>query len=167
MSEDVAVGRFGSPFGVKGWLKVFSYTNPKEKILQYLPWYIIKDQTRQVIQDVKGKLHGQHVVVQLMNCEDRELAKTFTNLEIYIERKQLPQLSNEEYYWIDLIGLTVINQDAICLGTVENIFATGSNDVLVVREKSGKERYVPYIEGTILQVDLDNKKLAVDWDADF
>lgn len=166
MSGKIAVGRFGSPFGIKGWIKVISYTDPIEQILQYVPWYLDKD-PKKVLKNVKGQLHGKQLIVHLNDCHDRDQAKAYTNLEIYINREQLPSLSEEEYYWHDLLGLEVINQQNILFGKIKNIFATGSNDVLVVEDENGKERYLPYIEGVIIKVDLQKKQLSVDWDADF
>ena len=123
MAKQVVVGRFGSPYGIKGWIKVISFTDPIDHLLDYLPWTIIKDKNHIILEKVKGKVHGKNLVVQLERCHDREMAQTFTNLDIYIDRKQLPTLSNEEYYWIDLIGLKVINQEQQELGIVKNLFA--------------------------------------------
>ncbi len=167
MLDKVAVGRFGSPFGVRGWIKVISYTQPVEQIFNYLPWYIFKGDRKQKITEINGQLHGKNLIVQLEQSQDRENAKTFTNLEIYIDRGQLPSLSNEEYYWIDLVGLSVINKEAIDLGRITSLFATGSNDVMVVKADDGKERYIPYLTDVILEVDLERKIIKVDWDADF
>lgn len=165
--NELAVGRFGSPFGVKGWIKVISYTQPIEQILNYLPWYIFKDNTKQVLKNVKGQLHGKNLIVWLPQSLDRDIAKTYTNLEIYIDKAQLPSLSGEEYYWVDLVGLSVTNQEAIELGTIESLFTTGSNDVMVVKDSTGTERYIPYIEDVVLKVDIKNKTMRVDWDAEF
>jgi 16S rRNA processing protein RimM len=167
MESWVAVGRFGSPIGVKGWLRVISYANPPENILNYLPWYAFKEGVKVFIEQAKGKWQGQTLVVKIDSCHDRDTAKTFTNLEIYIDRKQLPALNEEEYYWIDLIGLRVFNQEQIELGVVDSLLATGANDVLIVKEPNGKKRYIPYIDQVIVAVDLESKRLQVDWDAAF
>lgn len=166
MTDKVAVGRFGSPYGVKGWLKVISYTDPIDQILNYLPWLIIKGNHTLSLEKVKGKIHGKNLVVNLEGCVDREQAKTFTNIEIYINRSQLPLLQ-DEYYWIDLVGLAVINEQQINLGKVDSLLATGSNDVLIVKDDDGKERYVPYLAHVVLKVDLIAKTMLVDWDANF
>lgn len=167
MLDMVAIGRFGSPFGLKGWIKVISYTQPVEQILNYLPWYIFKDDRKQEIKEINSQLHGKNLIVQLEQSQDRDSAKAFTNLEIYIDRSQLPALNNEEFYWIDLVGLAVVNKEAIELGQITSLFATGSNDVLVVKAADGKERYIPYLTDVILEVNLGQKIVRVDWDADF
>lgn len=167
MENQVAVGRFGSPYGVKGWIKIISYTDPIERILDYLPWYIVRGNTKFLLTAVKGKIHGDNLIVQFKDCQDRDIAKTYTNLEIYIDREQLPPLSDDEYYWVDLIGLQVFNREEEKLGEVVHLFSTGSNDVLIVKDDTGKERYIPYLQNVILNVDLAKKKLTVDWDATF
>jgi 16S rRNA processing protein RimM len=167
MNNEVAVGRFGSPYGVKGWIKVVSFTDPIEQILSYQPWFIIKDHNRLSLERIKGKVHGGHLVVQLPDCLDRDIAKTYTNIDIFVARNKLPQLSTDEFYWVDLIGLTVFNQQLINLGTVDNLLATGSNDVLIVVDAEGKERYIPYLDNVVLKVDLVEKTILVDWGADF
>lgn len=166
--KQIAVGRFGSPHGVKGWVKVISYTNPIENILHYLPWTIKNNnQTLTTIEKMKSAVHGKHVVVQFDGCNDRDAAKAFTNLEIFVDRAQLPMPSNDEYYWVDLIGLSVKNQQSNELGYVDQLFATGSNDVLVVKDNEGKERYIPFIKEVIIDVDFDQKTILIDWDASF
>jgi 16S rRNA processing protein RimM len=167
MHKRIALGRFGRPHGIKGWIKVISYTNPIERILEYKPWHIVKHEEKYLLEKIIGNVQGNHLVVQIDPSLDRDSVRSYTNLEIYVERTQLPLLPEEEYYWVDLIGLTVINCEKENLGDVERLFNTGSNDILVVKEKNGKERYIPYIEGTILNVDLLKKEMIVDWDSTF
>jgi 16S rRNA processing protein RimM len=167
MESWVAIGRFGSPVGVKGWLRVVSYANPPENIFNYLPWHVFKGGVEVLIQQVKERWQGQALIVNIDPCQDRDTAKTFTHLEIYIDRKQLPPLNEEECYWVDLIGLHVFNQEQIELGVVDSLLATGANDVLIVKEPNGKKRYIPYIDQVIIAVDLENERLQVDWDAAF
>ncbi|MBA2654155.1 MAG: ribosome maturation factor RimM [Gammaproteobacteria bacterium] len=167
MNNQIAIGRFGSPYGIKGWVKVISYTDPTEKILEYLPWYIFKDNNKTPIVKVNGKRHGNNLVIQIPQCKDRDEAKTYTNLEIYIDKEQLPAPEKDEYYWIDLVGLTVFNCEGENLGRVERLFDTGANDVLLVKDEQAKERLIPYIDHVIIKVDLENQKLTVDWDSSF
>lgn len=168
MKNQVALGRFGSPFGILGWIKVISYTDPVDNILNYSPWIVVfNDNTQLLIKEVKGKIHGNNLVVTFGQCKDRNQAQTYTNLEIYVDRAQLPPPSNDEYYWIDLIGLSVSNSEGEQLGLVKQVFATGSNDVLIVKEENGKEHYIPYIKDVILEVNLEISKLIVDWDPTF
>jgi 16S rRNA processing protein RimM len=163
----VAVGRFGSPHGVLGELKVISFTNPTENILNYLPWFIFKQGQKVVIETIHGRKHGQNLVVRLDQSNNRDIAKTYTNLEIYIDRAQLPPPSEDEFYWIDLMGLKVLNKNQQALGVVDNILATGANEVLVVKGLDGRDHYIPYIDGVIIKVDLNDQVLLVDWDITF
>ncbi len=160
----VIIGKFGSPHGIKGWVKVISYANPIENILNYLPWKVYQAEEEILLEKVTGKVQGKNLIVSLAGCHDRDQAKTYTNLEIFIDRSQLPPSEENEFYWVDLIGLTVFNQAQEKLGVVDSLFATGSNDVLVVKDLSGREHYIPYLANVILDVDLNNKKMQVDWD---
>ncbi len=196
-SKKVIVGRITGVYGVKGWLKIFSYTDPMESIIDYSPWFIragSDDKRRNPVAKngkpwtrVKikaGKRHAKTVVAKFEHCNDRDEAQAFVGSEIAIEQSQLEALRQEdEYYWRDLIGLRVINQQAIELGTVKSLMETGANDVLVVVseidtdiEEDGKqgnkskikERLVPWVtHNTIIAVDLERGVIEVDWDAEF
>lgn len=167
MNDQIIVGRFGSPYGIKGWVKIISFTDPIQKILEYSPWIIYQGtQQRQIVQ-IKGKLHANGLIGQVEQCHDRDEAKSYTNLDIYIDRAQLPKLTDEEYYWLDLIGLNVENCEQEALGQIVRLFETGSNDVLVVQDESGHERFIPYLDHVVKKVDLQNKRMIVDWDSTF
>jgi 16S rRNA processing protein RimM len=183
MSEKVVLGRITGVYGVKGWLKVFSYTDPMEAIVDYRPW-LIKPEGRKTpwnqIELESGKRHAKTVVVKFAGCNDRDLAMTYIGSEIAIEKSQLETLQGkDEYYWHDLMGLRVINQQNIELGLVKDIMETGVNDVLVVvyesesteAETTGseqRERLIPWtMHNAIVSVDLEKGVIEVDWDADF
>jgi 16S rRNA processing protein RimM len=183
MSEKVVLGRITGVYGVKGWLKVFSYTDPMEAIVDYRPWFI-KPEGRKTpwnqIELESGKRHAKTVVVKFAGCNDRDLAMTYIGSEIAIEKSQLETLQGkDEYYWHDLMGLRVINQQNIELGLVKDIMETGVNDVLVVvyesesteAETTGseqRERLIPWtMHNAIVSVDLEKGVIEVDWDADF
>lgn len=165
MSNKIIVGRFGATYGVRGWLKVISFTQPIENILTYQPWFIEKNKSWELVTVSEGKPHGKNVVVKLANCNDPETARFYTNRDIAVDHSELPKLPAHEYYWSDLIGLRVTNQNNEDLGIVESLFATGANDVLVV--KGDRERFIPYLSYVIISVDLAQKKMVVDWDSDF
>lgn len=165
MPEKNIIGKFGSVYGVKGWLKVISFTDPKENILEFTPWFINKANQWQSIAITDSRIHGKNIIVKIANVDERELAKTYTNLEIATADAQLPKLPQGEYYWSDLEGLTVINKDDKNLGQVDHILATGANDVLVI--KNHRERLIPYIDNVILNIDLTKKIITVDWDTEF
>ncbi|MCK4675524.1 MAG: ribosome maturation factor RimM [Gammaproteobacteria bacterium] len=185
--EKVILGRITGVYGVKGWVKVFSYTDPKEAIVDYSPWFIRTESrnpdrrngapwTR--VRLTAGKRHAKTVVVKLENCNDRDAAMSYVGTEIAIEKQQLEALTKQnEYYWRDLIGLRVTNQQGIELGAVKSLMETGANDVLVVvsevePEAGGEtetvERLIPWtMNNAIISVDLEQKIIEVDWDPDF
>jgi 16S rRNA processing protein RimM len=161
----VIIGRLGHSYGVKGWLKVHSFTDPPERILQYQPWQVQHQQEWHFIKVVDFSCRHKTILAKLDGCDTPEMAKTYANDTIAVERDQLPALPQGEYYWADLIGLRVINQEGIDFGVVDSLFATGSNDVLVI--KGDRQRLLPYTNQVIQQVDLANGTLLVAWDADF
>lgn len=159
------MGHFGQSYGIKGWLKVNSSTDPIENILQYFPWQVQHQGLWQPLKITEGKRQGKHILVKIAGCDTPELAKTYTNNPIAIEREQLPKLPPDEYYWSDLIGLKVINQDGVDFGWVESLFETGVHDVLVV--KNSRQRLIPYTSEVIKNIDLTNRIIHVIWDAEF
>ncbi len=172
--EYIVVGKISSPFGVKGWVKIFSFTDPIENIFQYQPWFIKQKGNWKTIAVEQGRIHGKALVAHITAVNDRDGAEHLKDCEIAIQRTQLPAAKPGEYYWIDLIGLQVINQQGIVLGVVDHLMETGANDVLVVREEKqgtklgGKERLIPFVLNEFIKsVDLDDKTIRVDWDADF
>jgi 16S rRNA processing protein RimM len=167
----IALGKLAGAHGIKGWVKVQSFTAPKENILNYSPWYIKKDGQWVEVKNVSGKLQGKSIVVKLDFSPDRNVAETLKGCDIAVKPEQLEQLEQGEYYWRDLVGLEVINLEQIDLGRVDSLMETGANDVLVVKGKQDGERVerlIPYIpEEFIKQVDLEKGSITVDWDADF
>jgi 16S rRNA processing protein RimM len=162
----ITIGRIGSPHGVKGWVKVYSFTEPADNILDYQPWQFLKNGRSHTIKVIDCRKQNKALIVQLENCHDRDLASTYTGTEIVVEREQLPTLSTNQYYWSDLEGLTVSTKTGQQLGVVESVFATGANDVLVV--VGAKRHLIPFLlKQVILNVDLASKTMQVDWDPDF
>jgi 16S rRNA processing protein RimM len=165
----VLVGSIGKPYGLKGWVKVNSYTEPFSNILHYRPWYLLapgKGHPPSPIEISGDHLHGQHLVVQLANCKTPESACLFTNHKIYVEREKFFPLAEREYYWIDLEGLKVYTCEKVYLGTVQAIFATGANDVLLVVDQ--KRHLIPFLlDKTIKSIDIEHQTMLVDWDPDF
>lgn len=165
--EDLVIlGRISGLYGVRGWVKIFSYTDPRENILNYKPWYIRRGSHWQKIKLNEGKRHGKGVVARLDDCQDRDIAAAWMDSEIAIHRDQLPKTATDEYYWRDLIGLQVTTLDGFSLGVVDNLLATGANDVLVI--KGDKEYLVPFVQGQfVIEIDLAVGSMIVDWDPDF
>lgn len=162
----IPVGRISGVHGVKGWVRVFSYTEPRDNIVRYQPWYLRRDGHWQAQRLVAGNAHGKGVIAQLENCEDRDQALALMNCEIAVRRDQMPEPAAGEYYWNDLLGLTVVTLQNEPLGKVARLMETGANDVLVV--SGDRERLIPFVLDEIVKrVDLEARVIQVDWDKDF
>jgi len=162
----VVVGKITGVFGVRGGLKVYSYTEPHANILNYSPWYLatggawVKREVR------NGHAKGKGVVAFLTDCTDRDAAAALVHTEISVRQSQLPPAEAGEYYWSDLIGLRVVTVNSVALGRVTQLFETGANDVLVVQGE--RERLIPYLpEQVVREVSVVRGEIVVDWDPDF
>ncbi len=161
-----------SPFGVKGWLKLFSHTQPIENIASYDPLWFKQGDRWQPISLEQVQRHGKGLVVKIKGCDNRDQTPAYIGCDLAIKREQLPALDEDDYYWSQLEGLKVVTLKGDFLGTVDHLFETGSNDVLVVNPAAGsidqQERLLPYVwEEVIKRVDLQNGEMTVDWDKDF
>ncbi len=168
----LTVGKVGAPYGVRGWVKVYSYTEPAGNLLGYDPWYLLITDSSTGLTEwrpadvVEAKEHGKGLVVKFEQCNDRDAAALLNGQEIAIRREQLPQTKVGEYYWIDLEGLEVKTVEGVSLGIVDHLLETGANDVLVV--KGERERLIPYVRDHIVkEVDLKAGLIRVDWDPDY
>ncbi|MTW21435.1 ribosome maturation factor RimM [Allochromatium palmeri] len=160
----IVIGRVSGLYGVKGWIKIHSETDPREGILRYSPWLLGADGVERRV--FEGKSHGKGVIARLDGCEDRDQAAALIGQEIAIRRDQLPPPRPDEFYWIDLEGLAVVTQTGVELGQVSHLFATGANDVLVVQ--GDRERLIPFVwKDVVLDVDFDQRRIQVDWDPEF
>lgn len=162
----LVVGRISGLYGVRGWVKVFSETEPRDNILGYSPWYLERGGQWRSAEAEAGRLHGKAVVAKLAGYDDRDQAAELIGTPIAVTRDQLPKLDEGEYYWTDLVGLEVVTVEGLELGTVDHLFETGSNDVLVVR--GDRERLIPFTLGAVVTaVNLEAGRITVDWDPDF
>ncbi len=163
----VHLGKISGVHGVKGWLKVFSFTRPMEGILNYPSWLISNArQQTQTVEIAEGRKQGRGLLVRLAEINSRTDAEQLIGFEIHIPRSELPVAQTGEYYWMDLIGLSVETQQGDLLGTIKQIMETGANDVLVLH--GDRERLIPYIQDRVIkQIDLDKGLMTVDWDIDF
>ena len=162
----VVIGKISGVFGVRGQVKVFSFTEPKENILHYDPWMLGSDDNWKPYKVASGNTQGKGLIAQLEGCDDRDQAQALVGQEIAIEKSQLPRTGPGEYYWSELEGMTVITTQQVELGKVSHLFETGSNDVLVV--KGDREHLIPYIRGQVIQkIDQDTGQIIVDWDPEF
>ncbi|HHL30999.1 MAG TPA: ribosome maturation factor RimM [Oceanospirillales bacterium] len=157
----ILIGKVSGCFGVKGWLKIFSYSDPRENITTYKSW-LVGDK---LFDSVESKKNGKLIVAKLEGINDKETAQTLIGQKIEILQSQLQQLDTNQFYWKDLIGLSVTNKQGVDLGIIKNMLETGSNDVIII--KGDRERLIPYItDKTIIKVDLSNKTMLVDWHED-
>jgi len=164
--QHISVGKISGVFGIKGWVKVFSFTDPRENILTYSPWLLQKGDQTKAVNVVDGQLQGKTIVAQLADINDRDQAASLMGWDIFITQDQLPKAAKGEYYWSDLIGLQVETIDGVQLGAVDSLLETGANDVIIIQGE--RERVIPFLQGqTIIKVDLDAGKIVVDWDPDF
>ncbi|MBF0185254.1 MAG: 16S rRNA processing protein RimM [Magnetococcales bacterium] len=168
-AEWISIGRLLGPFGVKGWIRVLSYTDPPEAILDYDDWWIGRadsgdsptaSQLRQV-NLLDDEVHARGIVVLLDGVENPEAARLWSGMGIWVPRSELPEAEEDAHYWADMIGCQVVEENGSPLGTVEYLFATGANDVLVVREAEGGERLLPFIREVVLEVDVTRRTITV------
>ena len=163
----VILGQVLGVFGVKGWVKIRSDTEPRENILQYSPWYLRRPEGWVSYRLCASQMQSKGLIVQFEGITDRDVAAQLLGCEIAVPRAQLPTPAQGEYYWADLIGLKVRNTHGEDLGKVTSLLETGANDVLVVRDGES-EHLIPYITGYyILKVDPAAGYIEVDWERDF
>lgn len=165
----IQLGAIQGVFGIKGWLKIFSFCRPKEQILDYSKWELRTSSNVNVYGLQEGKLHGNGVVAKLQNIDDRTQAETLVRAEIWVAKSELPDLAKDEFYWFQLEGLTVISVDGEQLGQVKRMMETGANDVIVVQDETEKQEIlIPYVREQVVKcVDLEKKTITVDWQKDY
>lgn len=169
MSSDelICIGEIAGVFGVKGWLKVYSHTDPRANILKYSPWVLKKDNEIKHVDLLDGKQQGKSIVACLEGFRDRNIAESYIGWKILVNKSQLPKSGRGDFYWADLIGLQVVTELGISLGQVDHLIETGANDVLVVH-LNDEEHLVPFIHKEVVKrVDLFERIIIVDWDPDF
>jgi 16S rRNA processing protein RimM len=168
--RQVMVGRIAGLFGVQGWVKIYSFTEPIENIFRYSPWHLRKEnQSENNANDYEvanSRRQGKGLIAQFTGIDDRDKAAGLVGAEIFVERGQFAGTEPGEYYWTDLVGLSAETLDGQVLGRVDSLLETGANDVLVIQ---GKRRYlVPFITGQVVKnVDMDGGKIVVEWDPEF
>lgn len=161
----IIMGRFGSVYGVKGWIRVHSYTDPITNLLDYPHWFVEHTKQWQPLNIEASKTHGDGLIIKLSDIDDRDEVRRYTNDYIAIPKQDLPKLEPGEYYYHDLIELTVVTKDGIELGRIIDVFNTGSNDVFVVQ--NGRERLIPRTKDVVLEINLEQQQITVDWDPEF
>ena len=167
----VGVGRITGLYGVKGWLKVFSYTDPRENIVEFEVWLLSDGRPGTAASSARyrveaGRRQGKQVVAKLEGVDDRDRAAELVGAEIGVLRNDLPDPAPGQYYWTDLEGLTVRNRQGETLGTVERLMETGAHDVIVLAGKD--KRLIPFVLGKVVdEVNIEDGYIAVDWQSDY
>lgn len=160
-SKRILIGKISGCFGVKGWLKIFSYCQPRDNITSYDRW-IVNDKVYCAVESVK---HGKLVLAKLDGIDDKDSALAMLGQKIEIDKQQLEDLEDEQYYWHDLIGLQVTNKAGVDFGTVHSLMETGADDVMIVDGE--RQRIIPFImHRFIIEVNLAQNSMLVDWHED-
>jgi 16S rRNA processing protein RimM len=171
--KKIILGKVGAVYGIKGWLKIHSFTDETEAILDYFPWSLKLGNSTQTVEITDWRKHNKVLIVKVAGIDDRDEAQALVGSEILTNEAALPELSEDDFYWRDLIGMSVVTNKGYDLGVVTDMMETGANDVLVVKANlkdgfSKKERLIPYLfEQVIESVSIENKQICVDWDPGF
>ncbi|MBF0380043.1 MAG: ribosome maturation factor RimM [Magnetococcales bacterium] len=157
----LVVGRLVGSHGVRGELKVNSFTEQKEDLLNFPDWILgLKGGPYKSYTLVSGRGNAKGLIVRLSGVDDRETAQALSGNDIWVPRSQLPDLDDDQYYWNDLIGMMVVSEDGEELGRLQHLFETGANDVMSV-DSQGEERLIPFTQEIVLNVDVANKVVMV------
>ena len=166
----VVVGKITTVYGVKGWVKVHSYTEPMENLLAYPRCYLQRDKRWEPLVFAAVKRHGSGLIAQIESVNDRDQARAYCQCAIAIPAAALPETEDDEFYWHQLQGLQVFtdrpDNGQLLLGKVHHMMETGANDVMVVQGE--RERLIPYVmDEVVKKIDLDNRQITVAWDSEF
>ena len=162
----VTLGRISGVYGVRGWIKVHSYTEPRDTVVGFARWTIRWRGGDRAGELEDGRAQGSNVVAKLRGVDDRDAARELIGADIAVERSALPACEPGEYYWADLEGLEVVTPAGDRLGKVDHLVATGGHDVLVLAGRP--ERLIPFVHGTVIRgVDLAAGVIVADWSPEF
>jgi 16S rRNA processing protein RimM len=165
VSRRVVLGQVGGAFGVQGWVRIQSYTDPPTNILKFGRWQLGRAGQWREVEVEDGKMTAKGVLAKLAGVETPEEARLVTGSEIAVERDQLPAAAPGEYYWSDLEGLAAFGQNGQSLGRIEEFRATPAGTVVVIRGE--RQHWVPFVKERIVSVDLDAGRVVFDWAADW
>jgi 16S rRNA processing protein RimM len=165
-NKELLMGRVAGVHGVRGWLKVISYTDPRANLLQYRDWSLIHDGKRAQAQLAESRSDGKQVLVRLAGIDDRDQAAELIGAEIWIGRDSLPEPDPGQYYWADLEGLAVLGRDGELLGRVDHVIDAGAQTVMVLEGE--RRAMIPFVlDEVVTSVDLEKGEIRVLWDASF
>ncbi|AVS78497.1 ribosome maturation factor RimM [Paracidovorax avenae] len=178
-ADAVEVGRIADAWGVKGWFKVLPYSADPEALFSSKRWYLQPSEkgaksffTGTVLLPIRqAREHSDSVVAQAQGVDDRDAAEALRGARIFVPRSSFPTAAEDEYYWVDLIGLEVVNREDVALGTVRELLATGPQTTLVLSfpQEGGKEgeRMIPFVSAFVDKVDVAGRRIVVDWQPDY
>jgi len=161
----VVMGRIAAPYGVKGWMKIQTFSEAIDTLADYSEWYVKRGNDWQLYTVADARVHTKVLVAALAGVADRDQALALKGCEIAVERASLPAAQEGEYYWSDLVGLNVVNLRGEAFGTIEQILEAGAHDVLVVRGE--REHLIPFVGQIVRHVDLAARTVQVDWELDY
>lgn len=187
LPEDaIEVGRILDAWGVKGWVKVLAHSAEPEALFAAKDWFLQAPEARfrpgfsafsgtVSISLQECKVHSDTVVAKIAGLEDRSAAEALRGARIFLPRSSFPSASKDEYYWVDLIGLDVVNREGLSLGTVRDLMTTGPQAVLCIEyqalaedgTQSAAERMIPFVDAYVDSVDVPGKRITVDWQPDY
>ena len=162
----VTLGRVSGVFGVNGWIKVHSSTDPRDSIVGFETWILRSSDGERTVEVESGRRHGRTVVAKLKAVDDRDQASALVGADIAVEREALAPCEPGEYYWTDLEGLEVVTVQGETLGRLDYLFETGGHDVMAV--EGARQRLIPFVQGQVVrEVSLDRGVIVVDWDSTY
>ncbi|WWO96879.1 MAG: ribosome maturation factor RimM [Candidatus Dasytiphilus stammeri] len=171
VNNPVVLGKISSSYGIKGWVKIISYTDKEKNIINYQPWMIYLNHKWHKIKLTDWKYRQNNLIIKIQDSNNQDEAKKFTNTNIIVDSSVFPILDSGEYYWIDLIGCNVITKEGFNVGTVLELISTGSNDVLVVYSSITKNKnkwLIPFIHDKVIKnIDLLSKNIEITWNKKF
>ncbi len=160
------MGRIAAPYAVRGWVKIQTFTQDLDSLLDFPVWHLGKAGKWRQYKVVMAKVHSQSLVAQLAGVDDRSAAEALQGMDIAVERDSLPPAQDGEYYWDDLIGLTVVNLAGETLGVVAALVESGAHDIMKVVQDE-QERLIPFTAPIVQAVDAEAGQIKVDWGADW
>jgi 16S rRNA processing protein RimM len=161
----VVLGKIGGAFGVQGWVRITSYTDPPDNILDYDHWHLRRAGQWEVVEVEDGRMTAKGVQAKLVGIDSPEAARLQVGIEIAVLRSELPATAPGEYYWSDLEGLEALTPSGELLGRVDHFRSTPGGDIAVVR--GAKEHWIPFVKDRIVKVDLDAGRIVFDWGVDW
>ena len=177
-ADAIEVARIVDAWGIKGWFRVQPHAKDPQALFSSKRWFLRPSESGAgrepaaplptLLRIIQAREHGDHVVASAHDIDDRSAAEALRGASVFVARSSFPTAGDDEFYWVDLIGLQVVNRDGICLGQVEGLLDNGAQSVLRVRaDAQSPERLIPFVAAHIDHVDLAARRIDVDWGVDY